>query len=74
MNPIGIIVYGVLGASLLLVSLVGLVCLVGLLLGAMVAVGHVVHRGRGDDHLADGADPDEPRTGLASFRWESEPD
>ncbi|MFF8969610.1 hypothetical protein [Streptomyces sp. NPDC014995] len=75
MNPVDIMVtlagYGLLAVAVLLV---GLVCLVGLVLGAMVALGHVVRRGRGEDHLTAEAGTDEERPALASFRWESEPD
>ncbi|MFE9628203.1 hypothetical protein [Streptomyces sp. NPDC006527] len=74
-NPVDILAtwagYGLLGVALLLV---GLVCLAGLVLGAMVAVGQLVHRDRGDDRLTGDTGADEPRTGLAAFRWESEPD
>ncbi len=74
-NPIDIMVtwagYGLLGIAALFV---GLVCLAGLLLGAMVAVGHVTRRRRGDDHGGAQGDTDEERLGLASFRWEHEPD
>ncbi|MFE6623668.1 hypothetical protein [Streptomyces sp. NPDC057740] len=74
-NPIDIMVtlagYGLLGITALFV---GLVCLAGLLLGAMVAVGHVIRRWRGDDHGPAQGDTDEQRPGLASFRWDYEPD
>jgi hypothetical protein len=74
-NPIDILVtwtgYGLLGLAGLLV---GLVCFTGLLLGAMVAVVHVTRRWRGDVRVPAEADPDGYRPGLASFRWEHEPD
>jgi hypothetical protein len=76
MNPIDIMAtlagYGFLGITVLFI---GLICLVGLLLGGMAAVGHLV-RGQQDDGLPSQgeADPDEEATGLASFRWEAEQD
>ncbi|MDX3457814.1 hypothetical protein PV396_38700 [Streptomyces sp. ME02-8801-2C] len=75
MNPMDLVValagYGLLGAAVLFI---GLVCLAGLLLGAMVVAGHVVRRWRGDDHLSGESDAEEERLGLRSFRWETEPD
>ncbi|WP_316741404.1 hypothetical protein [Streptomyces sp. MK7] len=72
MNPMGVVAtlagYGLLGLALLAV---GTVCLVGLLLGALVALGHLIRRRRHDD------DPEPERPGapgqgsaLASFHWE----
>ncbi|MDO0935734.1 hypothetical protein QQY66_30145 [Streptomyces sp. DG2A-72] len=74
-NPIDIMVtwagYGLLGIAGLFV---GLVCLAGLLLGGMTGAGHVMRRWRGDDDVPGEGDTDGERLGLASFRWESEPD
>ncbi|MGI5142613.1 MULTISPECIES: hypothetical protein [unclassified Streptomyces] len=52
---------------------VGLVCLVGLLLGAVAVIGHWAHRWGG--HHEDGhADTDEEINTLASFSWETAQD
>ncbi|MGW5233304.1 hypothetical protein ACWEQU_13645 [Streptomyces nodosus] len=49
---------------------VGLVCLVGLLLGAVVGIGHWTHRWLGGRHEDGHTDADEEDNTLASFRWE----
>ncbi len=72
MNPVDIMAtlagYGLLGLAGLAV---GLVCLVGLLLGGIVAIGHLIRRWLGDDHVHGEVGPDEEPVGLASFRWEA---
>ncbi|MBT2675150.1 hypothetical protein J7E95_30975 [Streptomyces sp. ISL-14] len=76
MDPYDIVVtwtgYGFVGVVGLLI---GIVCLAGLMLGAMVAAGHLVRRLRGYDDADDvpGEDDGEETAGLAGFRWESEP-
>ncbi|WP_171117598.1 MULTISPECIES: hypothetical protein [Streptomyces] len=74
-NPVDIMVawtgYGLLGVAGLII---GFVCLVGMLLAGMAVVGHVIRRWQGDDHVPGAGGTDEERLGLASFRWESEPD
>lgn len=72
MNPVGFAVtltgYGLFGLTLLVV---GTLCLVGLLLGALVALGHLLRRRRDDDE----PEPERPDaigrgSALDSFRWE----
>ncbi|MGV9348782.1 hypothetical protein ACWDSD_28995 [Streptomyces spiralis] len=72
MNPVGLVAtltgYGLLGLTLLAV---GTVCLVGLLLGALVALGHLTRRLQEDD----APESERPRalgqdSALASFHWE----
>ncbi|ELS55693.1 hypothetical protein STVIR_3345 [Streptomyces viridochromogenes Tue57] len=75
MDPVDIVVtwagYGLLGLAGLLI---GLVCLVGLMLSAMVALGRLVGRREEDDLDASGRGAAGEETGgLASFRWEAEP-
>jgi serine phosphatase RsbU (regulator of sigma subunit) len=53
---------------------VGMVCLVGLLLGAVVVIGHWVRRCMGAPHEDGHADADEEYIALASFRWETAQD
>ncbi|MEU0598233.1 hypothetical protein ABZ484_08240 [Streptomyces sp. NPDC006393] len=71
MNPVGLVAtltgYGLLGVALLAVVTV---CLVGLLLGALVALGHLARRRQDDD-----PEPERPGalgqgSALASFHWE----
>ncbi|MER6977849.1 hypothetical protein [Streptomyces carpinensis] len=63
--------YGLLGLAGLAV---GMVCLVGLLLGAVVVLGHWAHRLLGDLREVGHADADEEHITLASFRWETAQD
>ncbi len=52
----------------------GLVCLIGLLLSGIVALGHLARRRRSGDHEDGDAGPDEEHVTLASFRWETAQD
>jgi hypothetical protein len=72
MNPVGLVAtltaYGLLGVVLLAVFTI---CLVGLLLGALVALGHLGRRRRGEvDPEPDGPDAPGQGSALASFHWE----
>lgn len=58
--------YGLLGLAGLAV---GLACLLGLLLGAIVGIGHLARRRRDDDPEAQ-TSHQERGSALASFRWE----
>lgn len=70
LDPIGILADLVGNTLLSLAALVlGLICLIGLLLGAMVALGHLTRREQDDD-----TEPDEDQVTLASFHWETPSD
>ncbi|MFE7210417.1 hypothetical protein ACFY0A_13010 [Streptomyces sp. NPDC001698] len=72
LDPIGILAH-LAGRTLLsLATLVlALICLIGLLLGAIVVLGHLTRREQDDD-----TERDEDHVTLASFHWEtpSDPD
>ncbi|MFD1662734.1 hypothetical protein ACFSL4_32350 [Streptomyces caeni] len=53
---------------------IGIVSLTGLLLGGMTALGHLLRRRIGDDHVPDETGADGEPVGLASFHWDTEPD
>ncbi|MFG2950012.1 hypothetical protein [Streptomyces adustus] len=64
--------YGLLGIAGLAV---GLVCLIGLLLGAFVTVGHLIRRQRGGDpEPAETSGRWREESPLGSFRWEDSPE
>jgi hypothetical protein len=52
---------------------IGIVSLIGVLLGGMTALGHLVRR-RDDDHMPEDTGADGEPVGLASFRWSPGPD
>ncbi|WP_112471059.1 hypothetical protein [Streptomyces triticisoli] len=58
-----------LGLKVTAVLALGLVCLTGLLLSAITALGHLARRRQSDDHEDGDAGPDEEHATLASFRW-----
>ncbi|MFF9125024.1 hypothetical protein ACF09J_17240 [Streptomyces sp. NPDC014889] len=75
LDPIGMLANLAGDALLSLAVLVlALVCLIGLLLGAMAALGHLTRRDQDaapeDEDTEQGGEP----LTLASFRWESPPD
>ncbi|MEU6006062.1 hypothetical protein [Streptomyces sp. NPDC047453] len=70
LDPIGILAHLVGNTLLSLATLVlALICLIGLLLGAIAALGHLTRREQDDDTERD----EEPLT-FASFPWETPPD
>ncbi|MGW4823002.1 hypothetical protein ACWEP4_29410 [Streptomyces sp. NPDC004227] len=70
LDPIGILAHLVGHTLLSLATLVlALICLIGLLLGAIAALGHLTRREQDDDTERD----EEPLT-FASFPWETPPD
>jgi hypothetical protein len=75
MNPFDVMArlagFGLLGVAALVL---GFVCVVGVMLGVLVAVTHLIRGRRADDRGEGAAGPDEEPFGLASFHWEAAPD
>ncbi|MEU0003101.1 hypothetical protein ABZ079_02020 [Streptomyces sp. NPDC006314] len=75
MDPVDVIArlagYGLAGIAALVL---GFVCLIAVLLAAIVVLASLVRRRHGDGHAPGAAGADEEAAGLASFRWENDPD